>query len=269
MPKQPWELRDSDEREADTQELFILFCEDEVSEPCYFRIFEKPGVKITIIENQKNSQQNINRAISHCRLNGLVIEKNGKSFLVDDSPNVWCVFDRDKDHKRVEHDEKVADEKLHETQTLLNNESFNLAIQTAESAGIKVAWSNDNFELWVLLHFEDVDLTTIENRNRVTYYKRLTEVFKNIQGIEALTKKTQHPNFYYKDSFKSKSDFIQIVRPHLESEEKREAAIKRAKALEAHYSNDQPNHEKAPCTMVHHLVEALLLAGGKSIGGEI
>ncbi len=88
MSKQPWELRESDEREADTQELFILFCEDEVSEPCYFRIFEQAGVKITAIENQKSSQQNINRAISHCRLNGLIEEEDGRSSLVDNSPHI-------------------------------------------------------------------------------------------------------------------------------------------------------------------------------------
>lgn len=35
------------------------------------------------------------------------------------------------------------------------NTEFDEAIRTAERKGIKIAWSNDAFELWILLHFEN------------------------------------------------------------------------------------------------------------------
>ncbi|MDZ7878813.1 MAG: RloB family protein [Saprospiraceae bacterium] len=57
----------------------------------------------------------------------------------DDGAQVWCVFDRD----REPNDGKDT--------------AFNDSIRTANAKGIKTAWSNDDFELWILLHFEDVD----------------------------------------------------------------------------------------------------------------
>jgi len=219
-----------------------------VSEPVYFKYFETSAIKVNFAKGQGQGWKNVKNAITKCMDDGLM-KGVGKDMKLDfGGVHVWCVFDRD-----------VG---------TIDNVDFNESIVLAQERGIEVAWSNDAFELWILLHFEDIDPTVAENKNRVTYYKRLTEIFKNMPGIETLTKKTQHPKFYYKDSFKSEKDFVPIVMPHLKSEENRKAAIQRAKALEAHYSNDQPNHKKAPCTMVHHLVEALLLAGGKSMDRE-
>lgn len=63
---------------------------------------------------------------------------------------VWVVFDKD------------------------DNSDFNEAIQLADKNGIKVAWSNESFELWILLHFLDLK-TTI---SREDYIKRLNSYFK-------------------------------------------------------------------------------------------
>ena len=137
----------------------------------------------------------------------------------------------------------------------------------AERKGIKVAWSNDAFELWILLHFNEINPDLPENKLRKTYYDNLTQIFRNLsEKNEYLTKALQHTSFNYKKDLKRESNFRYIVRPEIIPNTS--LAIQRAKTLEAHYSNDQPNHEKAPCTMVHHLVEALLLAGGKSIAEE-
>nr|WP_272943253.1 RloB family protein [Spirulina subsalsa] len=50
----------------------------------------------------------------------------------EDYDQVWCVFDRDS----------------------WTPEDFNNAIRNAENQGFKVAYSNEAFELWYVLHFE-------------------------------------------------------------------------------------------------------------------
>lgn len=52
MPE-AWELVPEKERTADGITTFILFCEDSVNEPAYFRTFEKPGkVKVNVSDGQ-------------------------------------------------------------------------------------------------------------------------------------------------------------------------------------------------------------------------
>jgi len=48
MPKQPWEFS-PDKREASIKPLFVIFCEDEVSEPLYFESFRTENIKINAI----------------------------------------------------------------------------------------------------------------------------------------------------------------------------------------------------------------------------
>ena len=115
---------------------------------------------------QKSSFENVIRAISHCKKEGIVSEEQGEDWSLPEDSNVWCVFDRDKN--------------IDEAQNERSNIEFDEAIALARRRGIKVAWSNDAFELWVLLHFEAVEITDNNIANRVTYYNRLTEVFRNI-----------------------------------------------------------------------------------------
>jgi hypothetical protein len=42
----PWDRKIDDERQADTLKTFIIFCEDNNSEPLYFRSFSNDKVKI-------------------------------------------------------------------------------------------------------------------------------------------------------------------------------------------------------------------------------
>ena len=37
---EPWNIKKEDTRQADSKPNFIIFCEDEVSEPIYFKYFE-------------------------------------------------------------------------------------------------------------------------------------------------------------------------------------------------------------------------------------
>lgn len=244
---EPWNLRTEDLRQADSLPNFIIFCEDEVSEPIYFKYFETPTIKVNPIKNQKSKTDNVLKAICHCKDHGLMECKDGLFYLQGENTQVWCVFDRDIEDTAAK--------------TQLGNTGFDESIKTAISNKFKVAWSNDSFELWILLHFEDVDLSNVNYKNRNTYYDRLTEIFKALPSPnEDLIKVLKYSNYSYKANLKSENNFRSIVRNEIVG--KTNDAIKRAIVLEAHHNSSKiPDHEKSPCTLVHHLVEELLRLG--------
>ncbi len=250
---EPWNLKLDDTREADSLPTFIIFCEDEVSEPIYFKYFETQRIKVNTIEGQKSKIDNVFKAISHCISEELMENKeDGLSVKMNDDVQVWCVFDRDLE----ETPEKIQ----------IGNISFNEAIATAHSRGIKVAWSNDAFELWILLHFEDVDLSQNESKSRKFYYERLTQIFKEINNpTERLSSVLKYSDFNYKMSLKQRNNFRYIVRELILSQTN--IATERAKKLEYyHYNNSNTlYHEKSPCTLVHNLIEELIRMGGKTL----
>jgi len=247
---EPWRLKESDKREKDTLITFIIFCEDKVSEPVYLKYFETSKIKINFAKDQKSMMKNVLAAITHCKENGLIECKGDNCSIADENTQVWCVFDRDKE----------------ETPTKISkgNIEFDESIATANRNGIKVAWSNDSFELWILLHFEEVDITE-ENKNREKYYERLTEIFNLLEEPnEDLQKVKRYDNWSYKNSLKHENNFRNIVRGEIISNVL--LAIERAKNLEKHFDGmSLQNHEKSPYTLMHHLIGELIDKGGKTI----
>ena len=243
----PWDIKKTDKRKANSLPTFIIFCEDKVSELVYLKYFETANIKINFAREQKSMMANVLSAITHCKENGLIEFINDKYYLTAKETQVWCVYDRDK--------ENVA-KKL-----LKGNTDFDQSIITANSAGIKVAWSNDAFELWILLHFEEIDIEIDDNKERKAYYNRLTEIFRNIDNPnDNLIKVKNYRNWNYKDSLKSEKNFRNIVRHEII--DKTNEAIKRAKSLEKYFEEKNiQNHEKSPCTLIHHLVEELIRLG--------
>lgn len=132
--------------------------------------------------------------------------------------------------------------------------AFNDSIVTANSKGIKTAWSNDNFELWILLHFEDVDIQNHEYLSRKKYYERLTEILKQSFPHEA---KFQNQRFDYYTTMKSKENFIRYIYQLMKGSIN--VAVQRAEKLEAVHLTNPPKaiHLHCPCTKVHWLVKEL------------
>lgn len=244
----PWDIKPDDTRHEDTIPTFIIFCEDDASEPTYFEFFETDIIKINCIRGQRSKLSNVYNVIDYCNLKEYFEPiKESKSKLKESAPFIWCVFDSDKKGENNEH------------------HNFNTSIDTAQNLGFKVAWSNDAFELWILLHFEDVDPKNEIFKHRMAYYDRLTEIFKSLPEPNGmLSVALTHPQFNYKDGLKSQKKFSSIVLPEIKSKIK--TAISRAKVLEEYFTlkNILP-HEKAPCTLVHHLIEELIQKGGKEI----
>ncbi|SFE11044.1 RloB-like protein [Chitinophaga sp. CF118] len=234
-------------RTADNLKTFILFCEDKISEPSYFKEFAKEyKVRISEAVDQKSSFKNIANTLEYCEKEGL-LETDNKAYKIrsDVKTPIWCVFDRDVETNNPDNINHAK------------NIEFNLSIQSAESAGLNVAWSNDVFELWILLHFEDV--TPNEWKHRTYIYDRLTAIFKALPDKSPeLTALTELSTFNYKTFFKTEKNFNFHVLPRLAAG--RADAIVRAQILEAAFIHTQKSHERNPCTMVHHLVSSIISA---------
>lgn len=248
---EPWKYKEDDDRTEDGLILFLLFCEDEVSEPVYFKFFETPKIKVNTIGKQRSKMEHVIKALTHCYEENYMETKEGEDCLKPEFTQVWCIFDRDDSGIQAQQGAEAT--------------SFNESIIMAERRGLKVAWSNDAFELWVLLHFEDVDFQNGDHR-RSFYYDRLTQIFKDMPDKSPeLQKMLEYPKINYKDDFKREKHFRNVVRPCLIPLTER--AIERAAALEQlNLANPGKRyHERIPCTMVHMLVQELLAVGGKEI----
>jgi len=125
------------DRRVDFREIkqrFLIVCEGAKTEPQYFKKFKTTQVVIDVQNVNRNPTRLIDRAT-----------KLRKESTYD---QVWCVFDRDS----------------------WTEEDFNKALSSARQADIRVAYSNEAFELWYLLHFEYHDIAT----PRSEYSSRLT-----------------------------------------------------------------------------------------------
>lgn len=182
------------DRITNTRELvqrFLIICEGEKTEPSYFKAFQVPGkVKIAVKGIGYNTVTLVQEAIKL------------KSKHYD---QVWCVFDKDS----------------------FSPEQFNQAIFLAEQHAICVAYSNEAFELWFVLHF----CLVVTGVTRKRYIDILTD---------RLNKKYDKcSNTMYYDLLSRQDD-----------------AIKNATRLLAECSGQSPS-ECNPSTTVHLLVQEL------------
>jgi len=117
------------------------------------------------------------------------------------------------------------------------DKDFDNAINKAEANGLKVAYSNEAFELWFLLHFNPMSSAI----DRKDYNIKLTENFRK------LTKDKQY-----------KYDKVESVYPLIKIIKNRESdAIRNAKKLLEQHKKEKSFLKKNPSTTVHLLVEKL------------
>ncbi len=176
--------------------LFLIVCEGERTEPNYFRSFKLTSANVTVEGCGRNTVSLIKKAVEIRRK----AEKDDEIYA-----QVWCVFDRDSFPLR----------------------NFNEAIKLAGRNDIKVAYSNEAFELWYLLHFHYYD-TGI---SRAKYKSMLTQLLGQP---------------YKKNSMSM----------YEELKEKQENALRNADTLLRSYSPLNPGKDN-PSTTVHKLVAEL------------
>jgi len=122
----------------------LIVCEGENTEPSYFRQFKLSSATIKPVGEGYNTISLVKRAVQ--------LSKE-KSY-----DQVWCVFD--------------ADPKPDNSKQAKN---FNGAVALAESKGFGVAYSNQAFEYWLIIHFDDHQGGGI---NRNDYNNKINRLLK-------------------------------------------------------------------------------------------
>lgn len=196
------------------KQRFLIVCEGENTEVTYFRQFRLTNADIQPIGEGYNTISLINRTIK-------ILKKKEREGVQYDQ--VWCVFDKD--------DFKATD--------------FNGAVNMAKQNNFKVAYSNQAFEYWFILHFEDHQGGRM---HRSGYGKKINSYLK------------QYNAFYdYKESKNVEKDFFEIMLSIDPQVEKRrmDIAVTRAKRLYLQKSNLTPASQESVST-VFQLIEELL-----------
>lgn len=187
----------------------LIVCEGENTEPSYFNQFRLSSATIKSVGEGYNTTSLVKRAIQ------LASEKQ--------YDQVWCVFDKD--------DFAESD--------------FNSAIQIAESQKFQVAYSNQSFEYWLILHFDDHQGGGMHRRN---YNDKINELLKPF-GV------TYDGN----GSKKVNEDFFELldgVNPKT-NKKRIDLAITRAKRNFNQFDHQNPAKEESSTT-VFQLAEELI-----------
>lgn len=180
--------RRQDNREL--RQVFLIVCEGEKTEPNYFKAFRVPKDVICDIHGVGHNTRSL-------------VEKTISMAQRRRYDQVWVVMDKDS----------------------FSVDQFNQALQLAQNNNIQVAYSNEAFEIWDLLHF-DFHQSAL---SRTTYQQRLTD---------RLGSKYQ------------KNDRLMYSK----LEDRLDNAVKNAQRLLASYGNDHSPAHDNPSTYVHALV---------------
>ena len=142
----------------------MIVCEGTKTEPNYFETLgRKLKGKVNVVIKREGKV-----SLSLVKETKRYIEEDG-GFEREDE--VWCVFDRDLKKENN------------------NQQNFNEAIRLAYNNNIRLAISNDCFELWFLLHFSYYCSQTHRNKlenilNRKiegSYHKNDPELYKKLE----------------------------------------------------------------------------------------
>jgi hypothetical protein len=200
------------------QYLFLIVCEDENTEPTYFEHFKNQIPPETIYLKPIGTGRDAKGVVEQT-----IIEKEKLSFEArKDVDLVWAVFDKD------DADENSAKIKR-----------FEDAFTIAEDNNIKIAYSNEVFELWLLLHLTDVDSNVSLPRKEV--YILLQEKIKEHK---------KYKSFEYRHGDISILNIIYEVGSQEEAINRAERLLLKQKTKKAIEAN--------PSTKIHLLVSELL-----------
>ena len=197
--------------------FFLIVCEDENTEPAYFEQFQAQVPENTFFLRRIGTGLDPKGVVERTILEREKLKIEAKK-EVDET---WAVFDKDD-----------ADENATKIQR------FEQAFSIAEQEQIELAYSNEVFELWLLLH-----LTIISHQiplSRQAIYQRLETEIRRRPGFETFT--YQHGDTDILDKIQRLGD--------------ESAAIRRAETLFQAQSGTPPI-EANPSTRVYLIVKSL------------
>jgi hypothetical protein len=122
----------------------LIVCEGKNTEPSYFKQFRLSSAKVKSIGEGYNTTSLVERAYELSQLGNY--------------DQVWCVFDADPKPDNPNQEQ-----------------NFNEAIKMAEKNNFGIAYSNQAFEYWLILHFDDHQGARM-HRNR--YNEKLNKLLK-------------------------------------------------------------------------------------------
>jgi hypothetical protein len=187
----------------------LIVCEGENTEPSYFNQFRITSAKVKSVGEGYNTVSLVNRA--------LALAQQGNY------GQVWCVFDKDD----------------------FNDNDFNSAIQIAVANNFGIAHSNQSFEYWLILHFNDHQGGGM---HRDSYNDKINEHLKpfKVTYDGNGTKLIEEDFFELLDGIDDKT-----------SRKRAELAIDRAERNYNHFDHTNPAREESSTT-VFRLVRELL-----------
>lgn len=199
---------DRKEGSLSTNPKILIVCEGKKTEPSYFNQFRVPTADVLPTATAKVVGEGYNTLSLVDRAKELCAEKK--------YDQVWCVFDKDD----------------------FSDNDFNNAITKAENEGFKVAYSNQAFEYWLILHFNDHQGGSM---HRNEYCDKINDLIKRFEVTYDRHSKCISPNFF------------ELL------EERVNTAITRAKKIyNEHLSNNVTPAQAESSTTVFKLVEELL-----------
>ncbi len=193
---------------------YLIVAEGECTEPFYFnglvdKIKSQKGGKLDVVAVLEVDC--LGEGMSTTSLVNKTDEIVNKAKII--YQNIWVVFDKD------------------------DYDDFDSAIEIAVKKGYNVAWTNQNFEYWLFLHFEYSDSAL----HRDTWIDKLDDIFKKYELGEGKYKKNYNDIYQLVDRY----DGV-------------ETAIKNAKRRMANYKEKDKPSKYDPGTTVHNLVIDLL-----------
>lgn len=191
----------------------LIVCEGKNTEPSYFSQFKLTNAEVFPVGEGKNTLTLVDSVPK-------LIEKLNQSF-----DQVWCVFDKDE----------------------FPNENFDNAVSKANSLGYRVAYSNQAFEFWLILHFEGHNGGAM---HRDDYCGRLNRHLVNFDLVYNCDSKIISPEFF--ELMLSLTERSTKDRPQT----LQDLAIERSIKIEAYHEGETPANAESS-TLMHKLVEEL------------
>ena len=182
------------------KQTFLIVCEGEVTEPEYFNSFRLTSANVKAIGKGMNTVSLVKEAIAIRDIE----KRRNRNY-----DQCWVVFDKDD----------------------FSDGDFNTAIQMAQTNGFQVAYSNQAFEYWFLLHFNLYQGSIHRSR----YAEMLTHLLGFRYG-------------------KTKGDSVKVFNVIYY---KTRIAIDNAQKVQESFDGSNPAKEESSTT-VHQLVEQLL-----------
>lgn len=215
VKRKPWlETRLLQKAKALPLRKKYLIVTEGATEAAYLSHFKtSTGPYVVVIDAAANKLGLVRRTLDH--RNELI--RSGD--FIEGTDTTWVVLDRDVEPTNPK-----------------DKANFNAALDLANRSDIKVAYSNDAFEIWYLLHYQEVSGPL-----------HRSEIEKKLSGHLGRTYKPSHGS--------------QIEDLYEDIEPMRDTATRRAIAMQKRHLSVPPESAN-PCTMIHLLLLDLVQEGG-------